>query len=187
MSKLKNNLWAPSCWYFLHIVAYHSRDARKFDRYIKLFQYLGQIMPCEICVHHYKQRLKNNPITRQTNLVRWIRECHNDVNRLSKKPELNQDEVDKLFYIESDNERKIVINHNYISIMLQIFRKYHSEKRTLNKFFTFLQLFRKCFPCPKCQSLFKEKKNKNYNNILRVLRECKYYRESDLKKQTFSS
>ena len=83
-----NNIWGPPAWTFLHTVTYNypenptEDDKRNFYNFFMNLQY---VLPCEKCKEHYKQNiqkydLKNSLGSRQE-LVKWLIDLHNDINR----------------------------------------------------------------------------------------------------------
>ena len=95
-----NNIWGPPAWTFLHTVTYNypenptEDDKRNFYNFFVNLQY---VLPCEKCKAHYKQNikkydLKNNLDSRQE-LVKWLIDLHNDINRDNGKPVWSYSEV----------------------------------------------------------------------------------------------
>ena len=95
-----NNIWGPPAWTFLHTVTYNypenpTEDDKK--NFYNFFMNLQHVLPCEKCKSHYKQNiqkydLKNNLGSRQE-LVKWLIDLHNDINKDNGKPILSYSEV----------------------------------------------------------------------------------------------
>ena len=83
-----NNIWGPPAWTFLHTVTYNYPENPTEDdkrNFYNFFMSLQHVLPCEKCKGHYKQNiqkydLKNSLGSRQE-LVKWLIDLHNDVNK----------------------------------------------------------------------------------------------------------
>lgn len=95
-----NNIWGPPAWTFLHTVTYNYPENPTEDdkrNFYNFFMNLQHVLPCEKCKAHYKQNikkydLKNNLGSRQE-LVKWLIDLHNDINRDNGKPVWSYSEV----------------------------------------------------------------------------------------------
>lgn len=95
-----NNIWGPPAWTFLHTVTYNYPENPTEDdkrNFYNFFMNLQHVLPCEKCKAHYKQNikkydLKNNLGSRQ-DLVKWLIDLHNDVNKDNGKPIWSYSEV----------------------------------------------------------------------------------------------
>ena len=83
-----NNVWGPPAWTFLHIVTYnYPENPTNEDKsnYLNFFDSLKHVIPCNKCKGHYKENLKkydlNNSLDSRQDLVKWLIDLHNDVNR----------------------------------------------------------------------------------------------------------
>ena len=79
------------------------------DKFKQFFLLLQRIIPCERCAHHYSQNLKTLPITDKvlesdTNLMYWLIDMHNIVNKQTGKKEIQRNEA---YY-------KLLYNHGFI-------------------------------------------------------------------------
>ena len=79
-------VWGREAWHFIHLVALTypvqpTEDDKK--EYLKFYQSLGSVLPCEICAAHYAQKIKDNPpnLGSQMDLFHWTVDIHNSVNR----------------------------------------------------------------------------------------------------------
>lgn len=163
--------WAPYCWYLLHLVAY-GYCRWKEDKYYNFFKNLGRVLPCPKCRDHFKEYIAKHPIWNNTDLSKWCIAYHNDVNRVTNKPELSEADVKKLFYVGDD----LPINHSYIERLLEILFAYHQEEGTLYVFKEFLYDLRKIFPCAGCRLELKKQKRCNIETYLKIA-EGKYCSE----------
>ena len=95
-----NNIWGPPAWTFLHTVTYNYPENPTEDdkrNFYNFFMNLQHVLPCEKCKAHYKQNikkydLKNNLGSRQE-LVKWLIDLHNDINKDNGKPVWSYSEV----------------------------------------------------------------------------------------------
>ena len=95
-----NNIWGPPAWTFLHTVTYNYPENPTEDdkrNFYNFFDSLQHVLPCEKCKAHYKQNikkydLKNNLGSRQE-LVKWLIDLHNDINKDNGKPVWSYSEV----------------------------------------------------------------------------------------------
>lgn len=180
-SELK--LWAPCCWYLLHILAYQIEEdqVKKPDRCLELFKSLGKVLPCPKCQDHFKSYIKKHPIKKNTNLVNWTHDYHNDVNKITQKPVLNKKEVHELFYVGD----KIPINHSHFNLMLRIFYIFHKEEGTMKEFNNFVKLLRKVYPCDTCRIELKKNKTANFKVLLGIFSGKNCDKSEKMKEQKF--
>ena len=88
-----NNIWGPPAWTFLHTVTYNYPENPTEDdkrNFYNFFMSLQHVLPCDKCKGHYKQNiqkydLKNSLGSRQE-LVKWLIDLHNDINKDNGKP-----------------------------------------------------------------------------------------------------
>lgn len=97
--------WGPPGWRFLHSVtlAYPLKPTLQQKNETKrFFLDLKNVIPCSTCREHYKGHLAKRPITdkvlaNRQNLVCWLIDIHNDVNRMLKKPVMKYNTAIKLY------------------------------------------------------------------------------------------
>jgi len=105
-------MWGPHGWKFLHYVTLNypenpsQEDKEKFKQFFLLLQ---RILPCERCAYNYSQNLKTLPITDKvlesdTNLMYWLIDMHNLVNKETGKKEIQRNEA---YY-------KLLYDHGFI-------------------------------------------------------------------------
>jgi hypothetical protein len=105
--------WGPSFWKTSHYVTFAypenptDEDKINVKKYFEILQY---ILPCENCREHYKKNLKNYPLTdnilsSKHNLISWLVDLHNEVNRRSHKKEMTLHEVKKIYSINKKHKR----------------------------------------------------------------------------------
>lgn len=102
---MKPEIWGPHAWIFLHSVTFDYPDNPSphiKEQFKNFFESLQYILPCEMCREHYKHNLKRFPITNNVlksrkNLIEWLIDIHNNVNKSNKKPKLKYQEVVKKY------------------------------------------------------------------------------------------
>jgi len=94
-------IWGKHVWKALHYIAIGYPDnptKKEMKDYKQFYTLLKYVLPCKICREHYKENLKNNPITNenlknQKNLVKWTIDLHNIVNKQLGYPILSYKNV----------------------------------------------------------------------------------------------
>ena len=88
-----NNVWGPSAWTFLHTITYnYPENPTDNDKknYHNFFMNLQHVLPCKKCQAHYTENIQkydlNNSLDNRDDLVKWLIDLHNDVNRNNGKP-----------------------------------------------------------------------------------------------------
>lgn len=95
-------IWGPGTWLFLHTVTLnypHNPTPRDKEDITNLFVIIGKMLPCFHCRKNYARHLKEYPIQTDTkkDLVYWLIDIHNDVNKELGKPVLSRQEaMDKI-------------------------------------------------------------------------------------------
>lgn len=96
------SVWGPIIWTTMHIVTLGyspvPTDQEK-KAAIEFFEALVYLIPCPICRIHYKSNLEAKPIRNAVNsrneLIVWVFQMHNEVNKHLKKPELTMEQFIK--------------------------------------------------------------------------------------------
>lgn len=93
-------VWGPFFWHTIHIVALgYPKSPTYTDKKCakEFYESLAFLLPCTICRQHYKEYLKNNPLTpfldSKKDLLKWTIDNHNSVNKMLGKPEWTVEEV----------------------------------------------------------------------------------------------
>ena len=92
--------WGPHAWIFLHsITMSYPKEPTEQDKqiYLRFFNDLQNIIPCDKCQYNYSNNLEKYPIesglkTRET-LIQWLINIHNEVNKENGSPEYTYDQV----------------------------------------------------------------------------------------------
>lgn len=72
------NIWGPHGWEFLMVISYYyDNDDVNFKHYKKFFESLKHLLPCLKCRTNYINYLNCNPLTKHTNLLKWLIILHN--------------------------------------------------------------------------------------------------------------
>ena len=129
MSLLQRDTWGPYLWKILHTLANRSGtitnkilEDDEAHAWINLFKTLDNIMPCALCVQHYKAAVKRTNINELLSIRglarnRWLTDfwynLHNDVNSRSNKSAFLKDDLknydDKIgFELAYDMIKKVV-------------------------------------------------------------------------------
>lgn len=94
------SIWGPFFWHTIHIVAlgYPKQPTYSDKKSAKEFyESLVFLIPCSVCREHYKEHLRNNPISpfldSRMDLMKWTVQVHNQVNKMLNKPEWSMEEV----------------------------------------------------------------------------------------------
>ena len=97
---MEPNIWGKHAWIFLHSVTMNYPEKPTMsdrNNYKTFFEKVQYILPCEVCKKHYALHIRNAPIDNalksRRDLVEWLIEIHNDVNRDLNKQTLCYDEV----------------------------------------------------------------------------------------------
>jgi len=111
-------MWGPHGWKFLHYVTlnYPERPTEEDkEKYKQFFLLLQRVLPCERCAYNFSNNLKTLPLTDKvlesdTNLMYWLIDMHNMVNKETGKKEIQRNEAYyKLLYDHGfiESEKKI--------------------------------------------------------------------------------
>ncbi len=112
------DVWGPIFWNAMHIVslAYPATPTEEDKAGTRaFFESLTTVIPCPICRTHYKEKITASPpaVNSKGELIVWVWEIHNEVNKMLKKPEMSMDDfLERMKYLK--NERSV--NWNTIAI-----------------------------------------------------------------------
>mgnify|MGYP003955750091 CR=1 FL=1 len=128
---MEAKIWGPHAWIFLHsITMAYPENPTEQDKsnFRTFFSSIQDILPCSICKTHYKQHLTENPIqlSNRKELVNWLINIHNSVNKLNNKKQYSYNEVINYYdqlYNNSSLKYIIIISVIVISTYLLI-KKY---------------------------------------------------------------
>jgi hypothetical protein len=84
--------WGPHFWYTMRCVAHNypvnnPSSSQKIDTR-RFFEIIGDILPCEKCVIHYKEACRNSPLGSalccRSCLVKWVESIYNNISVKTK-------------------------------------------------------------------------------------------------------
>ena len=140
-----NNIWGPPAWTFLHTVTYNYPENPTEDdkrNFYNFFDSLQNVLPCEKCKEHYKQNIQKydlkNSLGSREDLVKWLIDLHNDVNRDNGKPVWSYSEVYNKYgemYNQINIYNNIIIFVIILIVLILIFFLFniYGNKKTSSK------------------------------------------------------
>lgn len=92
------SLWGSAAWRMLHCISLtypekpSSRDKEDMWRFLTS---MGDVLPCRLCRTNYSSYIQKNPfrLDNREELVDWMIDLHNSVNRRLKKKVLSREEA----------------------------------------------------------------------------------------------
>ena len=98
-------IWGPYVWVTLHLFAYSYPDKPSDERKQQMNDFLLNLsvnLPCPGCGHHCAEYVATNPpkTNNRSELVKWVRDFHNAVNRRTGKRELSYAESERFLMNE---------------------------------------------------------------------------------------
>ena len=138
-----NNVWGPSAWTFLHTITYnYPENPTDNDKknYHNFFMNLQHVRPCKKCQAHYTENIQkydlNNSLDNRDDLVKWLIDIHNEVNKHTGKRVWTYSEVyNKYDNLHNTNlVNKIIIFTILCIVLVLIFFLYKTYgKKGCNK------------------------------------------------------
>ena len=124
-------VWGPILWTSMHIVTMgYSPVPTEQEKQgaINYFESLAYMIPCPICRIHYKEHLKKHPVkeavSSRNDLIMWVFNVHNEVNKQLEKPVITIEQFIKnltiLSNLESFQIYKPAENKHTLPLMLGI-------------------------------------------------------------------
>ena len=98
--------WGPSAWNTLHAFAHKANQKISKDEeeeWVSFFYLFARRLPCPKCRVHLKNYLDSNmvPLETRDDLVRFVHDVHNDVNRRLGKPVWTYSEHCQLYSLKT--------------------------------------------------------------------------------------
>ncbi len=98
-------IWGPHLWKFMHYYTLsYPEDPTEEDKdnLYNFFNTIQTVLPCEKCRYNFKSHLEKTPLTEEimsnnVNVVRWLFDIHNEVNKSTNKPVLLYDDFIKIY------------------------------------------------------------------------------------------
>ena len=140
INNIDPTLWGPSLWTSMHYItfSYPDNPTNNDKQNIKsFFENVGQILPCEKCRINFAKHLSIYPLTddilnSRYELINWLINIHNEVNKINGKKILSYDEVMKIYFQKDKcfiiNRRFTIISVFVVSIILLIFWVKYNNK-----------------------------------------------------------
>lgn len=93
-------IWGPHQWFMMHTISFtYPEEPSPHDKrvYHDYYASLKDVLPCEACKRHYNTYFLQHPIgphlDRRKDLIQWVVNIHNFVNKNLGKRELTVEEV----------------------------------------------------------------------------------------------
>ena len=128
-----NNIWGPQAWTFLHTITFNYPEEpsqRDKHNFFNFFNSLKHVLPCEKCKKHYEvnsTHLENSLNTRE-DLVKWLIDIHNDVNKKNDKKIYTYSEVHNEYqqlYDQTNTINNMIIFVIIIIVFILVFFLYN--------------------------------------------------------------
>lgn len=128
MINIKPSLWGPHLWKYMHYFTFSYPEYPTSDdvnRFKTFFLTIGDFLPCEKCRYNYKNHLKELPLTMNVlssrdNLVMWLFNLHNIVNKHIGKREFTLKEFNDLYNINNNNNKNNNIKSTIVLFIILI-------------------------------------------------------------------
>ena len=145
-----SSIWGPKIWYLLHQISYNYSNNPSYNEknmYYKFFNYIPNIIPCNICRNFYIIFIKKYPIISYLEnkdlLIDWVILLHNAVNYKLKKPILNRPSIDNLYKsldINVIRDLLLILKNKYrksdyiifVTLLVCIFPNNHIRKHLIS-------------------------------------------------------
>jgi hypothetical protein len=118
---LNPEIWGPHAWFFIEssVLSYPDipteSDKKKMSTFLKSIQYA---IPCEGCRTHYKNNLKQFPLTENVlknkdELFKWVVNVHNNANRRNISSKTDNESLQYYISVYNSEPTKKYNNDNY--------------------------------------------------------------------------
>ena len=138
------NLWGPHLWKFMHLftLSYPNEPTEdEKDTAYNFFTAIQTVLPCEKCRYNFKNHLETlteEVLDSNENLVKWLFNIHNEVNKSTGKPQFSFDDFISMYInntntlnvtnIDKKEDKVDTINDNMKELIKQEFRKELKEE-----------------------------------------------------------
>jgi hypothetical protein len=122
---MKPEIWGPHAWVFLHSVTLeYPENPTEQDKVnmVNFINSVGLVLPCQKCRNNFKSHLDKTPLTEEvikckTNLVKWMIDIHNCVNKMNNKPELSYEVCLRKLLKQYNDTKNITISIIILAIV----------------------------------------------------------------------
>jgi hypothetical protein len=110
------DLWGPHLWKFMHLftLSYPNEPTEEEkDTAFNFFTAIQKVLPCEKCRYNFKNHLETlteEVLDSNENLVKWLFNIHNEVNKTTGKPIFSFDDFINI-YINNNNTASLNITN----------------------------------------------------------------------------
>ena len=129
---MKPEVWGPHAWIFLHSITLEYPNNPSSDDKLNVKNFmnsLGKVIPCQKCKVNFNNHLEKNPLTDEilmskSNLVKWLIDIHNSVNKMNNKKEMTYEESLKnllLLYNSSGTSNMLITCILMLIVIVAIF------------------------------------------------------------------
>ena len=106
------SVWGPNAWGFLHAISFTmpiNPNKKEKESYLKFFQSLPDVLPCNLCREHLREIYKKLPIQVESreSCSKWLVDVHNQVNQNTKKPIISYQDVSKMYLSDWNGLRSL--------------------------------------------------------------------------------
>ena len=116
INNISPDVWGPPAWSFLHYLTFSypdnptSMDKQNMKAF---FSALGPILPCEKCRMNFAKHtsiypLNDEALSSRFDLINWLINIHNEVNKMNGKRIFTYDEAMDAYLYKKDNNCLIV-------------------------------------------------------------------------------
>jgi len=131
------DIWGKHFWKTMHYLsmAYPEAPTEQDKEDIKnFFTSISRVLPCAKCREHFKTNLKNYPLNDKTlssrkNMINWVKDLHNEVNRRNDKKEWTYDEIIKEYGNDTESYTIEIITAILFALIMIIIIFYISYRR----------------------------------------------------------
>lgn len=122
MININPTLWGPNLWKFMHYLTLsYPEQPTEYDvnKFKNFFMNIGEYLPCEKCRYNYKDHLQVLPLTEnelscRDNLILWLFNLHNIVNKHIGKKEFTIKEFNDVYVNNINANMHTTTNKNNI-------------------------------------------------------------------------
>lgn len=124
---MKPDIWGPHAWIFLHSITLEYPDNPSDNDKINMTTFIkavGDVLPCQKCRVNFKNHINEFPLTdtildSKKNLVKWLIDIHNSVNKMNNKESISyENALRNILNPYDDTTKNWLIIYIFIIIIL---------------------------------------------------------------------